>query len=126
MASPTISHNPKEDRFAVRRLLPFIVLVALALRLAVIPLDNFEDLMDANHLHAWEQGNVAQALVAGHGFGSPFVSNQPSAIMPPGYPLIVAGFFWGFGGYTAASIVAVHWFDFLINALAGIPIFLLG
>ena len=59
MAPPTTSHIPKEDRPAVRRLLPLIVLVALVLRLAVIPLDNFEDLMDANHLHAWEQGNVA-------------------------------------------------------------------
>jgi 4-amino-4-deoxy-L-arabinose transferase-like glycosyltransferase len=126
MVPPTTSHIPKEDRSAVRRLLPFIVLVALALRLAVIPLDNFEDLMDANHLHAWEQGNVAQALVAGHGFGSPFVSNQPSAIMPPVYPLIVAGFFRVFGVHTATSIVAIHGFDCLINALACIPIFLLA
>ncbi|HEV2485937.1 MAG TPA: glycosyltransferase family 39 protein [Terracidiphilus sp.] len=126
MVAPTISPIQKEDRYAVRRLLPFIVLVALALRLAVIPLNNFEDLMDANHLHAWEQGNVAQALVAGHGFGSPFVSNQPSAIMPPVYPLIVAVFFRVFGVHTAQSIVAIHAFDCLINALACIPVFLLA
>ena len=71
----------------------WMVLVALALRLAVIPLDTIENLMDADHIYAWEQGNVARALVAGHGFGSPFVSDQASAIMPPVYPLIVAGLF---------------------------------
>src|ERR1035438_2818313 len=62
--------------------LVWMVLIALLLRLAVIPFNRylFEDLMDANHIHAWEQGNVARALLAGQGFGSPFVSTQPSAI----------------------------------------------
>jgi hypothetical protein len=53
----------------------------------------FEDLMDANQIHAWEQGSVARALLAGQGFGSPFISTQPSAIMPPVYPLIAARLF---------------------------------
>jgi 4-amino-4-deoxy-L-arabinose transferase-like glycosyltransferase len=105
-----------------------MVLIALVLRLALIPFNSFlfEDLMDANHIHAWEQGNVARALLAGQGFGSPFVSNQPSAIMPPVYPLIVAGFFRLFGIHTALSIFAIHAFDCLINSLACIPIFLIA
>jgi 4-amino-4-deoxy-L-arabinose transferase-like glycosyltransferase len=87
--------------------------------------------MDANHLHTWEQGNVAQALLTGHGFGSPFSSGQlsstqASAIMPPVYPIIVAIFFYFFGIHTAQSIFAIHAFDCLINALACIPIFLLA
>jgi len=102
------------------------VLVALALRVAVIPFDTIENLMDAEHVHAWEQGNVARALVAGRGFGSPFVSEQTSAIMPPVYPLIVAGIFEVLGVHTAASIFAVHAFDCLTNALACIPIFLVA
>jgi 4-amino-4-deoxy-L-arabinose transferase-like glycosyltransferase len=106
--------------------LPIVVLVALALRLAVIPFDSFENLMDAGHIHAWEQGNVARALVAGQGFGSPFASTQPSAVMPPVYPLIVAGVFRLFGVHTSRSILAVHAFDCLINALACIPVFLLA
>ena len=106
--------------------LPIIVLVALALRLAVIPFNNFENLMDADHIHAWEQGNVARALVAGQGFGSPFDSTRPSAVMTPVYPLIVAAFFRLFGVHTALSILAVHAFDCLINALACIPVFLLA
>jgi 4-amino-4-deoxy-L-arabinose transferase-like glycosyltransferase len=108
--------------------LVWMVLVALLLRLAVIPFNSFlfEDLMDAAHIHAWEQGNVARALLAGQGFGSPFVSTQPSAIMPPVYPLIVAVFFHLFGIHTARSIFTIHAFDCLINSLACIPIFLLA
>jgi hypothetical protein len=103
-----------------------MVLVGLALRLAVIPFDTIENLMDQDHIHAWEQGNTARALVAGRGFGSPFVSSQTSAIMPPVYPLIVAAIFELFGVHTARSILAVHVFDCLINALATIPIVLVA
>src|SRR5580698_7972493 len=106
--------------------LVWMVLIGLALRVAVIPFDTIENLMDAEHIHAWEQGNVARALVAGHGFGSPFVSTQTSAIMPPVYPLIVAGIFEVFGEHTAGSIFAVHVFDCIVNALACIPIFLVA
>jgi 4-amino-4-deoxy-L-arabinose transferase-like glycosyltransferase len=116
----------KELKAAFRRRLLIIILVALALRLAVIPFDHIEDLMDANHIHAWEQGNVARALVAGQGFGSPMVSTQPSAMMPPVYPLIVAVFFRLFGVHTPQSIFAVHAFDCLINSLACIPLFLIA
>lgn len=126
MVIPTTSLAPKADKTRIRWQLLLIVLVALALRLAVIPFDNFEDLMDANHIHAWEQGNVARSLVAGHGFGSPFQSNQPSAVMPPVYPLIVAVFFRVFGVHTTQSILAIHVFDCVINSLALIPIFLLA
>ncbi len=111
-----------------RRVLAVIVLVALALRLAVVPFNSFlfEDLMDANHIHAWEPGNMARNLLAGHGFGSTLDSTQPSAMMTPVYPLIVAGFFHVFGVHTVASITAIHVFDCLINSLACIPIFLIA
>jgi Dolichyl-phosphate-mannose-protein mannosyltransferase len=103
-----------------------IVLVALALRLLVTQLPNFENLMDADHIHAWEPGNVAEALVAGRGFGSAFMSSQTSAIMPPVYPLVVAVLFHFFGVHTAASIFAAHALNCLLNALACIPVFLMA
>lgn len=118
--------SPKDRQAGMRRRLAVVLLVALGLRLAVLPLPNFENLMDADHIHAWEQGNVAEALLAGRGFGSALMSNQPSAIMPPVYPLIVAVMFYFFGVHTAASILAVHVFDCLINTLACIPIFLMA
>lgn len=113
-------------RSAEVRTLVWMVLIALLLRVAAIPFDSIENLMDPTHIHAWEQGNVAQALLAGHGFGSPFLSTQPSAIMPPVYPLIVSVFFYLFGVHTPHSIFAVHAFDCAINALACIPVFLLA
>jgi hypothetical protein len=114
------------ERLRAVPVLVWMVLIGLALRLAVIPFDTIENLMDAEHIHAWEQGNVARALVAKHGFGSPFASDQTSAIMPPVYPLIVAGIFEVFGVHTAQSIFAVHAFDCLTNALACVPIFLMA
>jgi 4-amino-4-deoxy-L-arabinose transferase-like glycosyltransferase len=114
------------ERLRAVPVMVWMVLVALALRVAVIPFDTIENLMDADHVHAWEQGNVARSLVAGRGFGSPFVSDQTSAIMPPVYPLIVVGIFKIFGVHTVASIFAVHAFDCLTNALACIPIFLMA
>ena len=116
---------PKELKRANRRTLALIILIALVFRLAVTPFPNFENLMDADHIHAWEPGNMARSLVAGRGFGSTLDAGQPSAMMAPVYPLIVAGFFLLFGVHTAQSILAIHIFDCVINALACIPIFLL-
>ena len=69
---------------------------------------------------------MARNLLAGNGFGSTLDSTQPSAMMTPVYPLIVAGFFRVFGIHTPASITAIHVFDCLINSLACIPIFLIA
>lgn len=103
-----------------------MVLIGLLSRLAVIPFDAIENLMDADHIHAWEPGNVAASIVAGKGFGSSFISDQPAASLPPVYPYIVAGFFYFFGVHTAQSIFAIHAFDCVINSLACIPIFLIA
>ena len=109
------SCNQTGDRNVFRRRMMVMVLVGLVLRLAVIPLPNFEDLMDADHIHAWEPGNMARSLVAGRGFGSTLDSPQPSAMMSPVYPLIVAADFLIFGVHTKQSIIAIHAFDCLIN-----------
>jgi 4-amino-4-deoxy-L-arabinose transferase-like glycosyltransferase len=116
----------KEDWSGFRRQLFIVATVALALRLAVTPFNNFEMLMNSDHIHAWEPGNVAEALLAGRGFGSPFASTQPSAVMPPVYPLIVAALFKILGIHTAASILAAHLLNCLLSALACIPVFLMA
>ena len=124
MATSCASLVGKRQPFASPRcLLVTIMLVAFVLRLAVTQLPNFENLMDADHIHAWEPGNVAEALLAGRGFGSPFQSNQLSAIMPPVYPVIVAGLFRIFGIHTSASIFAAHALNCILSALACIPVF---
>jgi 4-amino-4-deoxy-L-arabinose transferase-like glycosyltransferase len=126
MRSETVTSAESSSRTCRLRLLTIIVLAALALRLAATALPNFENLMGADHLHAWEPGNVAEAILSGHGFGSPFQSTQLSAIMPPVYPVIVAALFWLFGIHTAASIFAAHALNCLLSALACIPVFLIA
>ena len=126
MPTETVPTSPTECRVKTRRVLALIILIALALRLAVTVTPNFEGLMDADHRHAWEPGNVAEALVAGRGFGSALYSNQTSAMMPPVFPIIVAVSYYFFGIHTAASIFAVHAFDCLLSALACIPVFLMA
>lgn len=121
--APELERAPKPGN---RRVLGLIVLIALVLRLAATLAPSFEDLMDADHIHAWEPGNMATNLLQGHGFGSTLDSSQPSVMMTPIYPLIVAGFFRVFGIHTAQSIFAIHAFDCLTNALACIPIFLMA
>jgi 4-amino-4-deoxy-L-arabinose transferase-like glycosyltransferase len=126
MATVTARLVQTEKRAVSRRQLFLMVLIALALRLAVIPFNTIENLMDADHIHCWEYGNVARALLAGQGFGSPFSSAQTSAIMPPVYPLVVAVIFRLFGIHTAGSIFAAHAFNCLISALACIPVVLMA
>jgi hypothetical protein len=125
MAKYTDLQSSVEPRKASYWLLPIVVLIALALRLAVIPCNNFEGLMNPDHLHAWEPGNVAESLLAGRGFASPFASTQLSAVMPPVYPLIVAVLFHWFGIHTSAAIDATHALNCLFSALASIPVFLM-
>ena len=101
------------------------VLIALAIRLAVVPFV-FDEWMSPYNIAHYEQGNVARALLAGHGFGSPFLSNQPSAIMPPVYPLIVAALFWIFGIHTVASMIAILSLNCIFSSLTCIPVFLIA
>jgi 4-amino-4-deoxy-L-arabinose transferase-like glycosyltransferase len=64
--------------------------------------------------HRWlysrgiELGTLAQSLVAGHGLSSPFGgSTGPTALLAPGYPVVIALFFHTFGSFTFAAAIAV-------------------
>ena len=102
-----------------------MVLLAFAIRLAVIPFV-YDEWLSPYLISHWEPGNVARSLLAGNGFGSPFLSHQPSAIMSPVYPVILAGIFSVFGIHTKASIVVALGLNSLFSALAAIPIFLIA
>jgi hypothetical protein len=61
-------------------------------------------------LTSWGYENIAIALSlhAGHGFGSPFFSpSGPTALIPPGYPLLLAGIMSLFGTGVAAATAAI-------------------
>lgn len=102
-----------------------MVLIALFIRLAVVPFV-YDEWMSPYNVAHYEQGNVARSLLAGHGFGSPFLSSQPSAVMPPVYPLIVAGLFRIFGIHTPAAMIAVLSLNCVFSSLACMPVFLIA
>ena len=55
-----------------------------------------------------ELGTLAQSLVVGHGLSSPFGgSTGPTALLSPGYPLVIALCFRIFGSFTFQAAVAV-------------------
>jgi 4-amino-4-deoxy-L-arabinose transferase-like glycosyltransferase len=98
-----------------------MVLVAFCVRVAVIPFVYDEWITPYNIQH-FEPGNVARALLSGHGFGSPIDAIQPSASMPPAFCVVVAFFFAVFGIHTLKAMIAILTFNCLLSALAAIPI----
>ena len=73
-----------------------MVLVALAVRLAVIPF-TYHEWMDPFVLEHWAFGLIARSIASGHGFGSPFADTGLSALLPPVYSYLLAGIFKIFG-----------------------------
>ena len=111
------------------RLLFWIVLAALAVRLAVMVFLYTEQLDPANDhwKFAYETGRLARSLASGQGFSSPlFGDTGPTAFLTPIYPAIVAGFFKVFGVYSKASAFAILIFQALISSLTSIPLFFIG
>lgn len=103
------------------RSVAWMVVAALALRLAVVPFVYGEWLTPYNLVH-FEQGNVARALLHGEGLGSAFPSHQPSAILTPVYPLILAALFKLFGTQTRPEVLAMLALNCLFSALACVPL----
>ena len=105
------------------RKLVIVALVAFGIRLAVIPF-TIGEWRNPRYVAQYEPGNVAIALIHGHGFGSPWQTgvNQPSAVVPPAYPLILAAIYRCFGINTETSIAIALAFDCMLSALACIPI----
>jgi len=100
-----------------------IVLVALGVRLAVIPFV-YKDWLDPFVLEHWAFGRIARSIVLGHGFGSPFADTGLSALLPPVYSYLLAGIFRIFGIETKASILAALALNSVFSALTCIPVFL--
>src|SRR3954470_18011438 len=102
-----------------------MVLVALSVRLAVIPFV-YRDWMDPFVLEHWAFGLIARSIASGHGFGSPFADMGPSALLPPVYSYLLAGIFKVFGIETKASILAALSLNSFFSALTCIPVFLMS
>jgi 4-amino-4-deoxy-L-arabinose transferase-like glycosyltransferase len=102
-----------------------MALVALAVRLAVIPF-LYHDWMDPFVLEHWAFGRIARSIASGHGFGSPFADTGFSALLPPVYSYLLAGIFKIFGIETKASVLAALSLNSFFSALTCVPVFLLA
>jgi 4-amino-4-deoxy-L-arabinose transferase-like glycosyltransferase len=83
--------------------------------------------------HQWlysrgiELGTLAQSLIEGKGLSSPFGGlTGPTALLAPGYPAIVAVFFWIFGSFTFAAAIAVMTMQLLISVITVLVIMLVA
>ena len=118
-STPTLPPDRVEPRGA-RTSVRTIVLVALALRLAVIFVGHTYRINPRNDFQnfGFEMGRVARSVAAGHGFSSPFdVPTGPTALVPPLYPYLLAIIFKLFGVYTRAAAMAILSLDSLFSAL---------
>jgi len=103
-----------------RRSVWFIVLVAFALRLAVILVGRtyrINPLRD-HFSFGWEMGRIARSLANGQGFSSPTdLDTGPSAWAAPVYPWVMAAVFRIFGVYTRSSAFVMLAFNSLFASL---------
>ena len=112
-----------------RSSLIYMVLVALAIRLAVMVFLLPEQLNpERNHWHmGYEAGKIAYSIVQGRGFCSPlFEETGPTAWMTPVYPYLVAGVFKVFGTYSKLSAVVLLSLNALTSALMCIFVVLIA
>jgi len=121
-------HKPSKGivQSTARTKLLLTVLVALALRLAVMAFQFPEQLNPVrDHFRfGFEMGRVARSLVQGKGFANPlFEDTGPTAWMPPVFPLLLAGVFKLFGVYTKASGLVMLSINCLASALNCIPVY---
>jgi 4-amino-4-deoxy-L-arabinose transferase-like glycosyltransferase len=104
----------------------FIALIALAIRLAVIPFVIGETLdPDRDHWNfGWEEGRIARSIAAGEGFSSPLFGNTgPTAWTTPVYPGLLAGIFRLFGSYSRASAWIILALNAVFSALTCVPVY---
>jgi 4-amino-4-deoxy-L-arabinose transferase-like glycosyltransferase len=106
-----------------------MVLVALALRLAVMVFQYPEQLNPVrDHFRfGFEMGRVARSVVEGKGFGNPlFEDTGPTAWMPPIFPYLLAGVFKLFGTYTKTSALVMLSMNCLASALNCLPVYFMA
>ncbi len=99
--------------------------VALALRVLVAVVVIKTSTPEWLFGQATELSCIAQSVLSGHGYGSPFCGNTgPSAFLAPGYPLFVAAVFRVFGVQTMQSAACIMLIQALLST-ATVPVVML-
>jgi Dolichyl-phosphate-mannose-protein mannosyltransferase len=74
-----------------------------------------------------ETGHIAYSLTVGKGYSSPYERDSgPTAMLPPVYPLLVAGLFKIFGIYSSGAFFAAVFLNILFSSSVCVPIFYSG
>jgi 4-amino-4-deoxy-L-arabinose transferase-like glycosyltransferase len=74
-----------------------------------------------------ELGTLAQSLLTGHGLSSPFGgSTGPTALLAPGYPVLIAGLFHLFGSFTFRAAIAIMAMQILFSLMTVLVIMRVG
>jgi len=106
-----------------------MLLIAFALRFAIIMIDQPHKFSDTTH-HFWfgaETGSIARSVAQGEGFSSPFTSSTgPTAMIGPVYVYMVAGVFKISGVLTPRSQIIILCLNSLFSALTAPVIYLLA
>jgi 4-amino-4-deoxy-L-arabinose transferase-like glycosyltransferase len=117
-------HRHRTDRLVVG-----VILLALFVRIAVLVyLRTYRIPGNDDHWSfGYEAGRLARSLATGVGFASPMPEpSGPSALLPLGYPLLLAGLFRLFGVYTTSAAVAALALNILFSTLTCAGVYLLG
>jgi len=95
-----------------------IVAIAILLRLLIV------SFVIVKFPHNWfytrgiELGTLAHSLAAGQGLSSPLGgATGPTALLAPGYPVVIALFFRIFGSFTVSAAIAVMTMQLLFSAI---------
>jgi 4-amino-4-deoxy-L-arabinose transferase-like glycosyltransferase len=127
--SPATNHDGTDAAARERRMLLIMVLVALALRLAVLTFGatyKFSERED-HFSFGWETGRIARSLAEGEGFSSPFHGNTgPTTWIAPLYPYFLAALFKIFGIYSHGAAWVALAVNSIFSALTCITIFYIG
>lgn len=111
-----------------RHLLTRMIVIAFALRVGFVLVAHTYRFSAAQGSFGfgYEMGRVAASVAEAHGFGNPFKSpTGPTAIVPPIYPLLIAGVFKIAGIYSTASAIILLVINSLFSALTTLPVFYL-
>ena len=104
---------------AIRQHKRIVLLVGALLRLLVAAVIVLRYPHNWLYTRGMEMGLLAKSLVEGHGLSSPFgPATGPTALIAPGYPLLIAGIFRIFGVYSFASVLVVLSLQIVVNVLA--------
>jgi 4-amino-4-deoxy-L-arabinose transferase-like glycosyltransferase len=105
----------------------FVVGIAFVFRIVILHLEwrGLDGGPGATTPYGYEAGSIADAIVSGRGFSSPFpsVRTGPTAFLCPLYPYLVAGIFKVWGIFSLRSHIVIQVLNSLFASLVVLPLY---